>query len=69
MFYDLYDQALQEGKAFWNRSSAVSWLFNNQNPDGSFWDIPTTAEVIIALANTGINALKDENCDEQPKKS
>ncbi|XKL64168.1 hypothetical protein PGB90_004254 [Kerria lacca] len=62
-------QALQEGKAIWNRTGAVSWLLNHQNPDGSFWDVPTTAEVIIALANTGINSFKDDNCEGQSKKS
>lgn len=58
-------QALQESKAIWNRTGAISWLLNHQGPDGAFFDIPTTAEVIIALANTGINSLKDDNCDDK----
>lgn len=62
-------QALQEGKAIWNRTSAVSWLLTHQGPDGAFFDVPTTAEVIIALANTGVNSLKDDNCEEQVNKS
>lgn len=62
-------KALQESKAIWNRTGAISWLLNHQGPDGAFFDIPTTAEVIIALANTGINSLKDDNCDDKTSSS
>lgn len=56
---------MQEGRAIWNRTGAVSWLLNHQGPDGAFFDIPTTAEVIIALANNGINSFKEDNCEDQ----
>lgn len=60
-------QALQEGKAMWNRTNAVDWLLNHQGPDGAFFDIATTAEVIIALARvSGVAEGIADHCEVRP---
>lgn len=56
-------QALQDENELWNRSSAISWLVNHQNPDGGFFDVPTTAEVILALADKGLGSVREIECD------
>lgn len=60
-------QALQEGKAMWNRTNAVGWLLNHQGPDGAFFDVTTTAEVIIALARvSGVAEGIADHCEVRP---
>lgn len=60
-------QALQEGKAAWNRTNAVNWLLNHQGPDGAFFDVATTAEVIIALARvSGVAEGTADHCEVRP---
>lgn len=61
-------QALQEGKAvIWNRTNAIDWLLNHQGPDGAFFDVATTAEVIIALARvSGVAEGIADHCDVRP---
>jgi len=61
-------RALQEGKAIiWNRTNAVDWLLNHQGPDGAFFDVATTAEVIIALARvSGVAEGIADHCEVRP---
>ncbi|XP_015370871.1 PREDICTED: uncharacterized protein CG3556 [Diuraphis noxia] len=60
-------RALQEGKATWNRTNAVDWLLNHQGPDGAFFDVATTAEVIIALARvSGVAEGIADHCEVRP---
>ncbi|XP_050545819.1 uncharacterized protein CG3556 [Daktulosphaira vitifoliae] len=60
-------RALHEGKALWNRTNAVDWLLNHQGPDGAFFDVTTTAEVIVALARvSGITEGIADHCDVRP---
>ncbi|RZF38786.1 hypothetical protein LSTR_LSTR008156 [Laodelphax striatellus] len=57
-------QALGDETEAWNRSTAVSWLVNQQGPDGAFFDIDTTSEVILALASRGLGNIKEVDCDD-----
>ncbi|XP_039297379.1 uncharacterized protein CG3556 [Nilaparvata lugens] len=56
--------ALGDETESWNRSTAVSWLLNQQGPDGAFFDTDTTSEVILALANRGLGHVKEVDCDD-----
>ncbi|XP_075218029.1 uncharacterized protein CG3556 [Lycorma delicatula] len=59
-------QALGDETEAWNRSSAVSWLLDHQGPDGAFFDVTTTSEVILALAHKGLGSVREIDCDESP---
>lgn len=61
----LFSQALGEDSASWNKTAAINWIKVRQNSDGSFNDIPTTANVIMALYDKGIGSVKDIDCDER----
>ncbi|XP_054280040.1 uncharacterized protein CG3556 [Macrosteles quadrilineatus] len=56
-------QALQEESESWNRSAAVAWLLSHQNPDGAFFDVPTTAEVVLALTRKSLMSVSEVDCD------
>lgn len=67
IFNTFFNQALQEGKAIWNRTNAVNWLVNHQGPDGAFFDVSTTAEVIISLARvSGVSEGIADHCEVRP---
>lgn len=44
----------------------MSWLLDHQGPDGAFFDVPTTSEVILALAHKGLGSIKEMDCDDDP---
>ncbi|XP_067015294.1 uncharacterized protein CG3556 [Anabrus simplex] len=52
----------EEASAHWNRSSAVNFLLNRQSSDGSFSDLSTTAEVILALGPRSLSGVRDMGC-------
>uniref|UniRef100_A0A8D9EFP7 Uncharacterized protein CG3556 n=1 Tax=Cacopsylla melanoneura TaxID=428564 RepID=A0A8D9EFP7_9HEMI len=54
---------LDEPHDLWNRSAAVDYILRHQAEDGSFNDIATTADVILALSNRSLHLLRDVNCD------
>lgn len=56
-------QALSDENDSWNRSAAISWLLSHQGPDGAFFDVGTTAEVILALAHKGLGSVREVDCD------
>ncbi|KAG8320298.1 hypothetical protein J6590_071548 [Homalodisca vitripennis] len=63
---DTTPHALSEENDSWNRSAAVSWLLNHQGPDGAFFDVPTTSEVILALAQKSLMSVRELDCDAAP---
>jgi len=50
------------GQIRWNRSNAVNYLVSHQAPDGSFGDVFTTTEVILALGPRHLSSVRDLNC-------
>lgn len=45
----------------------MNWLLNHQGPDGAFFDVATTAEVIIALARvSGVAEGIADHCEVRP---
>ena len=46
----------------WNRSSAVNYIVSRQAPDGSFGDVFTTTEVVLALGPRHFSSIRDLNC-------
>jgi len=50
------------GPIHWNQSNAINYLMSHQAPDGSFGDVFTTTEVILALGPRHLNSIRDLNC-------
>ena len=50
------------GPIQWNRSSAINYLVSHQASDGSFGDVFTTTEVILALGPRHLSSVRDLNC-------
>ncbi|XP_053598717.1 uncharacterized protein CG3556 isoform X2 [Microplitis demolitor] len=47
----------------WNRSSALSWLINRQQPDGSFdQDVYLTAQIILGIIPKSLINIRSLNC-------
>lgn len=58
-------QATDPGGNHWNRTSAISYVKQQQNDNGSFGedeDIPTTISVLLALGPKGLANIKELNC-------
>ncbi|KAI5724592.1 hypothetical protein M8J77_004632 [Diaphorina citri] len=54
---------LDEPNDLWNRSAALDYLLRHQADDGSFTDVATTADVVLALSNQSLHLFRDINCD------
>lgn len=54
---------LDEPSDLWNRSAAMQYLLRHQADDGSFTDVITTADVVLALTNQSLHLLRNINCD------
>lgn len=54
---------VDEPADLWNRSAALDYLLRHQEDNGAFADIPTTADVVLALANQSLHLLREINCD------
>lgn len=46
----------------WNRTSAKAYIESKQDPDGAFTDPGLTADVILALSNKGLGAIRNFDC-------
>jgi hypothetical protein len=57
-------QALPEESDSWNRSAAEGWLLSHQGPDGAFFDVQTTAEVVLALSGKSLMSVSEVDCDK-----
>ncbi|KAJ8982204.1 hypothetical protein NQ317_013506 [Molorchus minor] len=58
-------QALQDMNEInnnWNKTAARSYIECRQDPDGAFTDPDLTAEVILALSERGLGAVRNLNC-------
>lgn len=58
-------QATDPGGRHWNKTSAISYVKQQQNDNGSFGedeDIPTTISVLLALGPKGLANIKELNC-------
>jgi len=49
----------------WNRSAALSWLINQQRPDGSFHgSVHATAEAMLGVAPRGLASIRALDCGQ-----
>ncbi|XP_071578365.1 uncharacterized protein CG3556 isoform X3 [Temnothorax nylanderi] len=49
----------------WNRSAALTWLINQQQPDGSFHgNVHATAEAMLGVAPRGLASIRALDCGQ-----
>ncbi|KAL0132043.1 hypothetical protein PUN28_000072 [Cardiocondyla obscurior] len=54
----------------WNRTAALSWLINQQRPDGSFHgNVHTTAEAMLGIAPRGLTSIRTLDCGQSLSES
>lgn len=46
----------------WNKTSARVYIETKQDPDGAFTDPGLTADVLLALTNKGLGAIRNFDC-------
>lgn len=60
-------QALQdvsEANSHWNKTAAINYMESKQDPDGAFTDPGLTADVLLALNQRGLGAIRNLDCDK-----
>ena len=48
----------------WKKQASVDWLRNNQRLDGSFGDVFTTSQVLLALSHRGYATINFNECHQ-----
>jgi prenyltransferase beta subunit len=48
----------------WKKQASVDWLRNNQRLDGSFGDVFTTSQVLLALSHRGYATVNYNECHQ-----
>jgi len=49
----------------WNKSAALTWLINQQRPDGSFnGNVHATAEAMLGVAPRGLASIRALDCGQ-----
>lgn len=46
----------------WNKTAAKTYIETKQDPDGAFTDPGLTADVLLALTNKGLGAIRNFDC-------